>query len=99
MKNQLQVALYGKDSGGALDRTAQAVKQRVEKLAGFSDVTTTTEANRDNKILEIQHKDGQRVAFVSANLGQGLALGDATDRVVAIANQVKPCLHFSRSGR
>ncbi|HEY9907222.1 MAG TPA: efflux RND transporter permease subunit [Thermosynechococcaceae cyanobacterium] len=84
----LQVAFYGSDLAG-LDRTAQLVKQRVEKLPGFSDVTTTTEANKGG-ILEIRRKNGKRVAFVSANLGQGLALGDATDQVVAIAKEVKP---------
>ena len=85
----LQVALYGKDLA-ALGQTAQTVKQRVEKLPGFSDVTATMETTQENKILEIRHKDGQRVALISANLGKGLALGDATDRVVAIANEVKP---------
>ena len=85
----LQVALYGKDLA-ALGQAAQTVKQRVEKLPGFSDVTATLEAAPENKILEIRHKDQQRVAFISANLGKGLALGDATDRVVAIAKEVKP---------
>jgi multidrug efflux pump subunit AcrB len=85
----LQVALYGKDLA-ALGQTAQAVKQRVEKLPGFSDVTASLEAVPENKVLEIRRKDQQRVAFVSANLGKGLALGDATDRVVVIAKEVKP---------
>jgi multidrug efflux pump subunit AcrB len=85
----LQVALYGDDLKD-LAQTAAIVKNRVEKLPGFSDVSTSTNTDQSHGILEIKHNDGRRVAYISANLQQGVALGDATDQVVAIANQVKP---------
>jgi multidrug efflux pump subunit AcrB len=85
----LQVALYGDDLKD-LAQTAAIVKTRVEKLPGFSDVSTSINTDQSNRILKIEHNDGRRVAYVSANLQRGVALGDATDQVVAIANQVKP---------
>lgn len=33
--------------------------------------------------LEIDHVDGQRVTYITANLGDGVALGDAVDRIRA----------------
>ena len=85
----LQIALIGNDPL-VLSQTAKTIKQRLEKLPGFADVTTTGDANTKDKVVEIERWNARRVAYVSANLGQGVALGDATDRVVAIAKQVKP---------
>src|SRR5579883_541939 len=85
----LQVGLVG-DDPLLLSQTAKTIKQRIEKLPGFADVTTTGDANTKDNIVEIARRDSRRVAYVSANLRQGIAIGDATDRVLAIANQVKP---------
>ena len=85
----LQIALIG-DNSLVLSQTAKIIKQRLEKLPGFADVTTTGDANTKDKIVEIERWNGRRVAYVSANLKQGIALGTATDRVVAIAKEVKP---------
>lgn len=85
----LQVALAG-DDPLVLSQTAKTIKQRLEKLPGFADVMTTGDANTTDQIVEIERQDYRRVAYVSANLGQDMALGDATDRAVAIANEVKP---------
>ena len=85
----LQIALVGKDAL-VLSQTAKTIKQRLEKLPGFADVTTTGDANTKDKIVEIERWNGRRVAYVSANLRQGIALGTATDRVIAIAREVKP---------
>ncbi|MBW4471922.1 MAG: efflux RND transporter permease subunit [Stenomitos rutilans HA7619-LM2] len=85
----LQVALIG-DDPLVLSQTAKTIKQRLEKLPGFADISTTGDANTSDKIVEIDRWNARRVAYVSANLEQNLALGAATDRVVAIANEVKP---------
>jgi multidrug efflux pump subunit AcrB len=85
----LQIALVGDDSL-VLSQTAKTIKQRLEKLPGFADVATTGNANTKDRIVEIERWNGRRVAYVSANLKQGIALGTATDRVVAIAKEVKP---------
>lgn len=84
----LTLALLGSDLK-ALGKSARDIKARIEKLPGFVDVTATGETYDPlGRLLEIEHLNGRRVAYVSANLGQGLALGDATDKVVAIAKEV-----------
>ncbi|MBD2038727.1 efflux RND transporter permease subunit [Leptolyngbya sp. FACHB-321] len=85
----LQVGLIG-DDPLVLSQSAKTIKERLEKLPGFADVTTTGAANTADRIVEIERRNARRVAYVSANLGENIALGDATDRAVAIANEVKP---------
>lgn len=82
----LTLALLGKDLK-TLGASAQAIKNRIEKLPGFADVTATGETDdAQGRLLEIEHLNGQRVAYVSANLSKNLGIGDATDKVEAIAN-------------
>src|SRR6478672_1263473 len=85
----LQVALLGNDLK-SLSQTAKAIKNQIEKLPGFADVTATGEANQTGTILEIQHLNTHRVAYIGSNLGKNLSLGDATDRVVAAAKAILP---------
>ncbi|MBD2168358.1 efflux RND transporter permease subunit [Calothrix membranacea FACHB-236] len=85
----LQVALRGNDLA-TLSKAAKAIKQKIEKLPGFADVTITGEANQQNQIFQIERLNNQRVAYISANLGQNLSLGDATDKLVAEAKKVLP---------
>jgi len=85
----LQVALLG-DNPLILTETAKTIKRRVETMAGFRNVTITGEANTNDHIVAIDRLDSRTVTYISADLAQGLALGTATDQVVAIANQVKP---------
>lgn len=85
----LQVALVGDDLT-ALNQAAAEVKARVEDLSGFEDVRLSGAENTPDNIAKIDHRDGQRAAFLSANLSEGVALGDATDRVVAIAQPLVP---------
>jgi multidrug efflux pump subunit AcrB len=85
----LQVALIGEDLV-ALGRTAKAIKAKIEQLPGYAVVTVTGENTDPENIFQIEHLNSQRVAYVSANLGKGLALGDATDRVVDEAKAILP---------
>jgi multidrug efflux pump subunit AcrB len=85
----LQVALSGNDLQ-ALSKAVKAIKERIERLPGFADVTITGETNPQGKVFEIERLNNQRVAYVSANLGKDLSLGDATDKVVAEAKAVLP---------
>lgn len=85
----LQVALLGNDPV-LLSQTAKTIQQRLQKTPGFVDVATTGEAIANGKLNEIERLNQQRVAYISANVQAGLGLGNATDRVIAIANQVKP---------
>lgn len=80
----LQVELLG-DDPVALTTVAKAVKKRLEKEPGFVDVSVSGEANTKNLIVEINRENGLQVAYVSANLEEGMALGKATRQVEAIA--------------
>jgi multidrug efflux pump subunit AcrB len=85
----LQVSLRGNDLA-TLSKAAKTIKQEIEKLPGFADVTVTGEANQQDQIFQIERLNNQRVAYISANLGQNLSLGDATDKLVAEAKKVLP---------
>lgn len=86
----LTLALLGKDIK-ALGKSTKAIKDRLEKLPGFADVTATGETDdAQGKLFEIEHLNGQRVAYVSANLSNDLAIGDATDKAEAIAQEIVP---------
>ena len=85
----LQIALQGNDIK-ALTTAAKAVKNRIEKISGFADVTITGASYQQNAILQIERLNNQRVVYIGANLGQNLTLGDATDQVVAEAKAIIP---------
>lgn len=83
----LQLALKG-DDPAVLNHTAQAIKAWIQNLPGFADVTATGEADRAGTITQIEHLDRRRAAYVSANLRNDVALGDATNRVLAQTNAI-----------
>ncbi|MHC5596395.1 MAG: efflux RND transporter permease subunit [Nostoc sp.] len=85
----LQIALQG-DNLQALSKAVKAIKQRIQRLPGFADVTVTGETNPQGAVFQIERLNNQRVAYISANLGKDLSLGDATDKVVAEAKAVLP---------
>lgn len=85
----LEIALQGNDLK-ALTTAAKAVKARIEKISGFADVTITGESHQQDTILQIERLNNQRVAYIGANLGENLTLGDATDKVIAEAKAVIP---------
>ncbi|MBD2570071.1 efflux RND transporter permease subunit [Anabaena lutea] len=85
----LQVALRGNDLK-ALNQAATTIKDRITKIPGFADVTVTGDTNNADQVFQIERLNQERVAYISANLGQGLTLGDATDKIVAEAKEVLP---------
>ncbi|KOP25452.1 cation transporter [Hapalosiphon sp. MRB220] len=85
----LEVALKGNDLN-SLSKTAVAIQERMQKLPGFADVTVTGTTNAQEKVSHIERLNNQRVAYISANLGKDLSLGDATDKLVAEAQIVIP---------
>ncbi|MEH2128876.1 efflux RND transporter permease subunit [Nostoc sp.] len=85
----LQIALQG-DNLQALSKAVKAIKERIQRLPGFADVTVTGATNPQGTIFQIERLNNQRVAYISANLGKDLSLGDATDKVVAEAKAVLP---------
>ncbi|MBN3922783.1 efflux RND transporter permease subunit [Nostoc sp. NMS4] len=85
----LQIALQG-DNLQALSKAVKAIKERIQRLPGFADVTVTGEINPQGTVFQIERLNNQRVAYISANLGKDLSLGNATDQVVAEAKAVLP---------
>ena len=84
----LQVALQGSELEPLLE-TGEAIGDRL-RAKGFVDVTVSGEGGDATAPAEILHKDGLRTVYVTANLSQGQALGDATDEVVAEAQALLP---------
>jgi len=85
----LQVGLLG-DDVETLSRLAQTVQETLAADPNFADVTATGADNLDGEVQEIEHLDGQRIAYIEANLPAGVALGDATERVVAEVEAIAP---------
>ncbi len=85
----LQLALQGNDLQ-ALSKAANTIKARITKMPGFADVTVTGVADAQEKVFQIEHHNSKRVAYISANLGKDISLGDATDKLVAQAKAVLP---------
>ncbi|MBN3951705.1 MAG: efflux RND transporter permease subunit [Nostoc sp. NMS7] len=85
----LQLALQGNNLQ-TLSKAVKAIKERIQRLPGFADVTITGETNPQGTVFQIERLNNQRVAYISANLGKNLSLGDATDKVVAEAKAVLP---------
>ena len=83
----LQIAIRGDDLA-VLSRVANDLKAKVQTLPGFADVTVAGASGAE--IRQIEHKGSKRVVYVSANLGKGLALGDATGTIVKEAQALIP---------
>lgn len=86
----LEVALQGNNLN-TLTQAARAIQERIHKEPGFADVTVTGGViDTQDKALQIEHLNNQRVVYISANLGNAISLGDATDKLVAAAKAVLP---------
>ena len=89
----LQAALRGNDLT-VLEKAGADLKNRLQTIPGIADVTVSGSSNR-NGIQQIDRRDGQRVVYVSANLGKDIsgkdiALGDATERLLTESKLILP---------
>lgn len=85
----LQIALLGTDIN-ELIITGTKVKNEVEKLTGFADITVSGQQLNDNIPFEIERLNGQRVIYISANLQEGKSVGDATEQVINLTQTLLP---------
>ena len=88
-QQNLRIALVGEDLA-SLNNSAQALKNRVQQLPGFVDITITGSEINDDIPFKIEHFSGERVVYLDANLSEGKAIGDGTAEVVAIARSIIP---------
>ncbi|MFP4006715.1 MAG: efflux RND transporter permease subunit [Spirulinaceae cyanobacterium] len=84
----LQIALAGDDLE-TLTNAAQDLKNQIEPLPGFVEVTITGEEDPTNPNA-IERLNGQRAVYFAANLAPGKALGDATTQALDIAQGMLP---------
>jgi multidrug efflux pump subunit AcrB len=94
VQKPLQIALQGENLN-SLNQAAKAITERIQKLPGFVDVTSTGLGNTSVNIFQIERLNNQRVTYISANLGQinlgkNLSLGEATDKLVSVAKSTIP---------
>lgn len=86
----LKVAFRGENLEDLVN-LVQTVKQRLlEQGVGLVDVTATGDDQAFGGRREVEHLEGDRVAYIWANLAQGQALGEATNRVITEAEQILP---------
>ena len=83
----LQVGFVGEDLAAA-SKAANQVEAQIEKIPGFEDVTLKGATDEQGNVFQIERQNGKRLVYVSANLGVGLSIGEATDRIVAEASSV-----------
>ncbi len=83
----IDFALVGTDRA-ILGRVAADLAARLRTIPGFADVTTSARAG--SEALHIEHLDGLEAVGISANLSEGLSLGDATGKLTAIAREMLP---------
>jgi len=85
----LAVILQGDDLE-TLYKTSQTIRDQMAELPDFVDVTVTGVERDGDTLTSLERRNGQRVAYLRANLSENQALGDATNQVVAIANDTMP---------
>lgn len=85
----LQIALLGTNIN-ELITTATKVKNEVEKLIGFADVTISGQELNENISFGIERLNGQRVIYISANLESGKSIGDGTEEVIKLTQSLLP---------
>ncbi len=70
----------------SLQETANNLKNRLENISGLVDIKLS--ASTENAAIE--HFQQQRVIYLTANLSEGIGLGDVTKKVMTIAEEMLP---------
>ncbi|MDJ0582783.1 efflux RND transporter permease subunit [Crocosphaera sp.] len=70
----------------SLQETANKLKNRLENISGLVDIKLS--ASTENAAIE--HFQQQRVIYLTANLSEGIGLGDVTKKVITIAEEMLP---------
>ncbi|MEM8781127.1 MAG: efflux RND transporter permease subunit, partial [Cyanobacteria bacterium P01_G01_bin.49] len=81
----LKVALLGNNLE-SLNKTAKLLKSRLEDIPGLVDLKIS--GDTDNSVIE--HFQQQRVVYLTANLSEGMGLGDITSKVIKITQDIIP---------
>jgi multidrug efflux pump subunit AcrB len=94
----LKISSIG-DNLDSLKQTAINIEKEIAKLPELTDISTSIVTNKKRELIQIQHLNGKRVIYITANLNRGYAIGDATNRVLNIAHSLLPKdITLDRSG-
>lgn len=85
----LQIGLMGEDLALS-SKAAREIKAEITKIPGLEDVSLIGATDEQGAIFQIERNERRRVVNISANLGQGITIGKATDQIVAIAKPITP---------
>jgi len=85
----LQIGLIGEDLALS-SKAAREVKAEIEKIPGLEDVSLIGATDEQGAIFQIERNAQERVVNISANLGQRITIGEATDQILAIAKPIIP---------
>lgn len=75
-----------------LYETTQTIKNKLQKESYLADISNSEiqeNVEKETDIFLIEHRNGKRATFISANLKEGEALGNITDKIIEI---IKPML-------
>ncbi|NET45814.1 efflux RND transporter permease subunit [Okeania sp. SIO2B3] len=84
-----EIMLLG-DNREILYNTAQKIQTQIAKIPGFVDLTIAPQYNNFDNPMEITHRSQKQVIYITANLSEGLGLGNAIDLAVEIAQPILP---------
>ncbi len=70
----------------SLKKAANQLKNRLENIPGLVDIKLS--ANTKSSLIE--HFQQQRVIYLTANVSEGIGLGDVTKEVIEIAEEILP---------
>jgi multidrug efflux pump subunit AcrB len=84
----LQFALVGNDAA-RLQTVGRDFEHRLQKSKGFIDVAASGLSD-GTPFSAIEHVDGVRAVQITSDLAPALQIGDANDRVLALARKVLP---------
>ncbi|MFB2834712.1 efflux RND transporter permease subunit [Floridanema evergladense] len=85
----LQIGLIGQDLALS-SKAAREIQAEISKIPGLEDVSLIGATDEQGAIFQIERTDRRRVVHISANLGQGITIGEATDQILAIAKPIVP---------
>ncbi|RQH11634.1 efflux RND transporter permease subunit [Okeania hirsuta] len=84
-----EVMLLG-DNREIIYNTAQKIQTQIAKLPGFVDLTIAPQYNNFDNPMEITHRSQKQVIYITANLSEGLGLGNAIDLALEISQPILP---------
>ncbi|WP_267383837.1 efflux RND transporter permease subunit [Cyanobacterium sp. uoEpiScrs1] len=82
----LKVALLG-NNFKSLQQAGKELKLNIQEVPGLVDVKMSGEGEKN---LAIEHFQRQRVIYITANLKEGVGLGDVTNKVISITQSNLP---------